>query len=130
MRFAMIFLWASALGLAGCVGPVALHEAVLGYDETVSRLERELLLLNIARQHQGLPGHFTVTSSIAATFDYRANVGFTGTFLDTPGINSYGFTLGASAAENPTLSIVPVQGEEFTKRIPGGPHRHGHAAHG
>lgn len=106
-----------AVAFAGCVGPAALHQAVLGYDETVSRLDGEMLVLNIARTHLNLPAHFTVTSSIAATFDYRANVGFVGTFFDTPGINSYGLALGASVAENPTLSIVPIQGEEFTTRI-------------
>ena len=26
-------------------------------------------------------------------------------------------TLGSSAAENPTVSIIPIQGEEFTKRL-------------
>ncbi|MFQ5847229.1 MAG: hypothetical protein ACE5IQ_06070 [Candidatus Methylomirabilales bacterium] len=116
MRVPLAFLFAWALALAGCVGPVALHEAVLGYDETISRLESELLLLNIARAHHNLPDHFTVTSAIAATFDYRANVGFVGNFVNAGG-DSYSFTLGASVAENPTLSIVPVQGEEFTKRI-------------
>jgi hypothetical protein len=92
-----------ALLLGGCLGPASLHEAVLRYDETVSRLESEMLLLNIARTHHNLPSHFTVTSSIAATFDYRTNAGFTGTFPEPP--------------ENPTLSIVPVQGEDFTRRI-------------
>lgn len=108
-------VWALILG--GCLGPASLHEAVLRYDETVSRLESEMLLLNIARTHHNLPTHFTVTSSIAATFDYRTNAGFTGTFPEPPGINTYAFSLGASAAENPTLSIVPVQGEDFTRRI-------------
>jgi hypothetical protein len=117
MRFARFLPVAGALALAGCIGPVALHQAVLGYDETITRLESEMLLLNIARSHHRLPGHFTVTSSIAATFDYRANAGFTGTFFEAPGTNSYGLTLGTSAAENPTLSIVPIQGEEFTTRI-------------
>lgn len=116
MRSSLWLLLASALALTGCLGPVSLHQAVLGYDETISRLESEMLLLNIARAHHNLPDHFTVTSAIAATFDYRTNVGFTGTFPEDAG-DVFSFNLGASAAENPTLSIVPVQGEEFTKRI-------------
>ena len=102
--------------LAGCLGPVALHQAVLGYDETISRLDREMLLLNIARKHNDLPSHFTVTSSIAATFDFRTQIGVTGT-LAFPRSDSMGLSLGSSVAENPTLSIVPIQGEEFTKRV-------------
>ncbi|MDP6618412.1 MAG: hypothetical protein QGG90_03130, partial [Nitrospinota bacterium] len=112
-RLASLFLFPL---LAGCLGPVALHEAVLGYDETISRLDREMLLLNIARKHNDLPSHFTVTSSIAATFDFRTQAGLTG-ILAFPGSDSMGLSLGSSVAENPTLSIVPIQGEEFTKRV-------------
>jgi hypothetical protein len=65
------FLLSWVLSLAGCIGPVALHQAVLGYDKTVHRLESEMLLLNIARMYYHLPDHYTVTSAIAATFDYR-----------------------------------------------------------
>lgn len=117
MRLPPLIGLVSALALSGCVGPVSLHQAVLGYDETVSRLERELLLINIARTDRNLPTHFTVTSSIAATFDYRTSAGFLGDFFEAPGLNSYALGVGASAAENPTLSIVPVQGEEFTRRV-------------
>jgi hypothetical protein len=84
---------------------------VLGYDETVSQLEQQMLLINIARLRSGLPGHYTVTSSIAATFDYQTNTAIVGPFSDI-GINA-----GVSAAENPTLSIVPIQGKEFTERV-------------
>jgi hypothetical protein len=52
-------LFGVVLALAGCLGPVSLHEAVLGYDSTVSRLEHELLLVNIARLRAGLPVQFT-----------------------------------------------------------------------
>ena len=70
--------------LCGCLGPVSLHHAVLGYDRTVSQIEQEMLLLNIARLRHRLPVHFTVTSSIAATFDYRTSVGFSGTYTASP----------------------------------------------
>jgi hypothetical protein len=121
VRSLQILLVAGALILAGCLGPIALHEAVLEYDDTVQRLESEMLLLNIARLHNNLPDHYTVTSAIAATFDFRSSVGFQGNW---PGFfsgdrtkNKYSLDIGASVAENPTISIVPVQGEEFTKRI-------------
>src|SRR5262245_39531271 len=56
-------LLTGVLAVVGCVGPISLHEAVLSYDQTVSRLERQMLLINIARLRAGLPVHFTVTSS-------------------------------------------------------------------
>jgi hypothetical protein len=110
-RLAVAGLLLAALVCSGCLGPVALHEAVLGYDHTVSRLEYEILLVNIARLRHGLPVHFTVTSSIAATFDYQTNAAILGPFTDV------GLNVGVSAAENPTLSIVPIQGQQFTNRV-------------
>lgn len=103
--------------LSGCASPIALHRAVLEYDWTVNRIETELLLLNIARMRYHEPIHFTVVSSIAATFDFRVNTGITGVLTESPGLDSLALTLGASAAENPTVSIIPIQGEEFTKRL-------------
>lgn len=111
---------AALLGLFmvnGCASPIALHRAVLEYDWTVNRIESELLLLNIARMRYHEPIHFTVVSSIAATFDFRVNTGITGAITENPGLDSLSLTLGTSAAENPTVSIIPVQGEQFTKRL-------------
>lgn len=95
-------------------GTRALHHAVLGYDDALGRIEREMLVLNIARAHRNLPGHFSVASSVAATFDYRANAQFGAT------INAgtvYSLTVGASAAESPTVTVIPITGQEFTTRI-------------
>lgn len=121
IRSVYVLLLAGTLLLTGCLGPVALHEAVLGYDDIVQRLETEMLILNIARLYNNLPDHFTVTSAIAATFDFRASVGFQGAwpgfFNDGVTKDQYSLNVGASVSENPTMSIVPVQGEEFTKRI-------------
>jgi hypothetical protein len=110
-QLAVAGLLAAALALSGCLGPVSLHEAVLGYDRTVSRLGREILLVNIGRLRDGLPVHFTVTSSIAATFDYQTNAAILGPFSDM------GLNVGVSAAENPTMTIVPIQGQQFTERV-------------
>jgi hypothetical protein len=121
LRGIPILLAAGALLLTGCLGPVALHKAVLEYDDTVQRLESEMLLLNIARLHNNLPDHYTVTSAIAATFDFRSSVGFQSDwpgFFDNPkSQDKYSLNVGASVSENPTMSIVPVQGAEFTQRI-------------
>jgi len=101
----------------GCASPIALHKAVLEYDWTVNRIETELLLLNIARMRYHESIHFTAVSSIAATFDFRVNTGLTGVLTEAPGLDSLTLSLGSSAAENPTVSIIPIQGEEFTKRL-------------
>jgi len=109
------------LSLNGCLSPLAMHRAVLEYDRTVNLLEAEMLLLNIARAKQGQPLHFTAVSNVAATFDFRSSGGIGGQLFESSGPvfarNFYMFNLGASMAESPTVSIIPVQGEDFTKRI-------------
>ena len=103
--------------LGGCAGPPALQRSVIGYDETTAQLEQQLLLLNIARLDVGLPIHFTTTSSIAATFDWTTTIGAGGRVEESAGTNFFNFNLGARASENPTFSIIPVTGQEFTERI-------------
>ncbi len=112
----MVSLFITIL-LNACMGPHTLPRSVLNYDNTISRLESEMLL-NIVRLDVTLPPHFTVASSVAATFNWTATGGVAGRFDDarTP-LNRFDFSLGASASENPTFSIVPVTGKEFTERF-------------
>ena len=118
--FALLLIFLTFV-MAGCTGPKLLHKSVIGYDETISTIEREMLLINIARRHRSIPLHFTVTSGIAATFDYEKSVGFIGRVFerasDGEGVNNYALNFGMKLSENPTLSIVPMQGNEFTERI-------------
>ncbi len=116
--FTLVIL--SALFLfSGCVAPIALHRAVIAYDRSVIRIESELLLLNIARARYNHPIHFTAVSSIAATFNFEAHTSIAGFFSESPGLafKSLSPSFGGSASENPTVNIIPVQGEDFTKRI-------------
>ncbi len=117
LLLARILLPIIVLLLGGCVGPPALQRAVIGYDETTAKLEQQLLLLYIARLSSGLPIHFTTTSSIAATFDWQTTIGAAGRIEERRGTNFLQLNLGASARENPTFSIIPLTGQQFTKRI-------------
>lgn len=118
-------LLCSLLALSGCLSPIAMHRAVMEYDRTVSQVQTDMLLLNIARARYRRHLHFTAVSNVAATFDFRTTAGFNGelfegVFSGAPAgftKNFYSFNLGASMAENPTVNIIPIQGEEFTKRI-------------
>lgn len=110
-------LMASLLNTAGCVGPPALHDSVLGYDETVASLVQEILLLNMARLSTDQPPHFTVTSSIAATFNFETSSGISGSIFEGAGTDVLTLSAQSRAAENPTFSIVPISGQEFTNRI-------------
>jgi hypothetical protein len=104
-------------GLLGCVSPVELDHAVLEYDRAVNRVEAELLLLNIARARHHRPIHFTAVSSIAATYDFRLDAAAVGRFGPSPDDAPADVLFGASFAENPTITIVPISGQEFTTRV-------------
>lgn len=102
--------------LTGCVSPMALNRAVLTYDEAVTDAISQQLLINIVRAHHRQPIHFTGVSNIAATFNFQAHAGA----MPSPGGLAGASILpifGGSFAENPTISIVPIEGEDFTKRL-------------
>ncbi len=111
--------WLGTIGLllsvAGCLSPMALHRAVVEYDRAVARVRAEMLLLNIARSKQIEPLHFTAVSSITATFTFGAQGGFSPTGTDTGPLVAPFFK--GIAVESPTITIVPIEGEEFTKRL-------------
>jgi hypothetical protein len=102
--------------LVGCASTVPLDHTVVAYDMTTAESVEKQLLLNIARARNNQPIHFTAVSSIAATYRVSTNAGIgpalTGNrgFLVVP-------LLGTSAESSPTISIAPMQGDEFTQRL-------------
>ena len=107
--------------LAGCVSPIVLEDAVIAYDRTLARVRSRLLLLNIARARAGLPLNSSEVTALTATFEFEAQatagaaVGPLGGAAPATGELSLG--LSTRALEAPTLSIVPLQGEAFTRRL-------------
>ena len=104
------------LMLSGCLSPITLNRAVVAYDKAVTDALSQQLLLNIVRAQHHQPIHFTGVSNVAATFDFRVSAGGTPALT---GEASRGLMplFGGSVAENPTFSIVPIEGEEFTRRL-------------
>ena len=103
-------------GLQGCLSPMALDYAVIEYDKTSTNILSKLILLNIARSHQHQPMHFTGVSNIAATFNFQFNAGATPALTGENG-SLMTPVFGGTMSENPTISIVPIEGEEFTRRL-------------
>jgi hypothetical protein len=105
-----------ALGLSGCLSPLALDSLSLAYNQATADDISKQLLLNIARARHNQPIHFSGISNIAATLNFQATLGVT-----PPLTGGNGTTLmpifGGTASENPTISLIPMQGEEFTKRM-------------
>lgn len=112
----LVRLAAPALLLADCVSPMALENVSLAYNQATANDISRQLLLNIARARYNEPIHFSGIANIAATLNFQANIGLT-----PPLTGDNGTTLlpiiGAGVSDNPTISIVPMQGEEFTRRM-------------
>ena len=104
------------LALSGCLSPITLNRAVGAYDDAIVSAGAKQLLMNIARAHHNQPVHFTGVSNVAATFDFRFSAGGTPALTGNVG-GMILPTFGGSVAENPTISIVPIEGEEFTRRL-------------
>jgi len=102
--------------LGGCVSPIALDHAVVQYDTTTADSVSKQLLLNIARSRHDQPIHFTAVSSIAATYRFNVTAGLLPAATGDRGSLAVP-TFGTIAEENPTISIAPMQGDEFTQRL-------------
>jgi hypothetical protein len=104
------------MGLTACFAPMTLEGDVMKYDATSTNILSRQLLLNIARARYRDPIHFTGIANIAATYNFQMSAGMTAASTgDKGGLLTP--TFGIGAAENPTISIVPIEGEEFTKRL-------------
>jgi hypothetical protein len=88
----------------------------LDYNQATANDISKQLLLNIARARHSDPIHFSGIASIAATLNFQANIGTTPPLTGNNGTTLMPI-LGAGASENPTITIVPMQGEEFTRRL-------------
>ncbi len=102
--------------LTGCVSPLSLDQTVQGYNDATQEILAKQLLANIARVGQRKPAHFTSVTSIAATFNFTVSAGATPALTGNSG-SLLVPTFGGSASDNPTFSIVPVEGADFSKRM-------------
>jgi hypothetical protein len=112
----ILFALFCLMSLPGCLSPVTLTRAVIAYDDAITESQSKQLLVNIARAQHHQPIHFTGVSNVAATFDFRFTAGATPAFTGDAS-RAILPIIGGSVAENPTISIAPIEGEEFTQRL-------------
>ncbi len=128
-----LLLWmvvAVYLILTGCAnfGSYSLNQAVIKYDNSVLQSEQQVLLSNIIRMHDDQPPHFTVASSISATFTLTGtgtlgplSIGSSGintsTGIGTSHTSSGSLSLGTTVSESPLITISPMQGKDYAERL-------------
>ena len=115
-------LLASAL-LAGCMsGPRALQETRLHYNEVVKSTTEQQLLLNIVRlRYTDTPSSLSV-ANIAAQFELARQLQLTPFFVPSGAEPNRSYTAvlpqaGVSYADRPTISLVPIDDAEFTRKL-------------
>ncbi|NVB80213.1 MAG: hypothetical protein HOV81_17600 [Kofleriaceae bacterium] len=106
----------AVLVLSACATTTKLDRVVVAYDRTTTDGISKLLLLNIARARFDLPMHFTTIANVTATYRFTANGGVMPSATGGKGWLPAPF-LNGSVEESPTVSIAPMQGDEFTQRL-------------
>jgi len=109
---------------AGCttLGPQALDQTRLQYNEVVKRTTEEQLLLNIVRlRYTDTPSSLAV-SGIAAQFERAANAQIVPFFTSAGADISHSYTavlpqVGVQGADRPTISLTPLDDQEFTRKL-------------
>jgi zinc transporter len=109
---------------AGCttLGPQALDQTRLQYNEVVKRTTEEQLLLNIVRLHYTDTPSSLAVSGIAAQFERSQSVQLTPFFTSAGADNNRSFTAilpqaGVQGADRPTISLTPLDDQEFTRKL-------------
>lgn len=100
------------VALTGCFGAEAMHYDVQEYNKQVVSSEKEMLLYNIGALHYGQPPHFMMLSSVSQSRTFTGSSGFN---WANPATWSVPFT--ATGTENPTITFVPIQGQDFANRF-------------
>jgi len=109
---------------AGCttLGPQALDQTRLQYNEVVKRTTEEQLLLNIVRlRYTDTPSSLAV-SGIAAQFERSQSVQIVPFFTSAGADSNRSYTAilpqaGALSADRPTISLTPLDDQEFTRKL-------------
>lgn len=105
----------------GCtvIGPSALRQSRLRYNETVKTTSEEEMLLNIVRlRYSDTPSSLAV-SNIAAQFELAANLGVT-PFFAAGQDRSFTSVLpqaGIGGSDRPTFSLTPLDDSDFARRL-------------
>jgi hypothetical protein len=141
-RFALLLCFA-LVGLTGCFGPRFMSNDIRSYNQETLNSETEMLLDNIGRLSEHQPPHFMMLATVSQTRTFSATAGFqwtqvlaalnpvtliTRTLSPETTITTTSSSIGrgstwqagpfsTSTNENPTITFIPIQGQEFFNRF-------------
>ena len=118
-RIAVVVVCAIALGGCNTIGTRALSRGRGAYAEVITKTEDEQLLNIIVRERYDETTSMLAVASITASLRFRAQLGANvgvGDSSDVAG-NLVPLSAGVAYEENPTISYVPLSGEDFMNRM-------------
>ena len=114
------------VGVSGCaIGPSALRGGRPEYNRVIQQTEKQELLLNIVRLRYGEHIKFLQVASIVSTLNLGASVNASATvpfgsqfrLNNISGANIANVGGGLNYSETPTITYVPVEGQQFATQI-------------
>ena len=114
---------ACALGslLTGCavVGPAAVYNGRLAYNEAIIKTDNQQMLLLVVRNRYGERSNLLAVASVTANVRVAANAGIEAGVGDSDNYagNLVPFSAGVIYEENPTISYTPVGGEKYARQL-------------
>ena len=116
----------STLLLTGCqssFGPQSINNTHAPYNQAIADTANQQMLLNLVRLKYRDEMFFLKVGSVTSTFTMKSNIG--ADFVKNLGLTSYSSlakdlispALGMSYSDIPTISYLPLQGEDFFKSV-------------
>lgn len=108
------------LSLSGCqsyFGPSALNNTHPAYNQAIITSLNEQMLLNLVRLKYRDQAYFLKVGSVTSSFTFGGNLGVDSEIDMGSTAGLIKPNVGVSYADKPTISYVPLQGEDFLKSI-------------
>lgn len=108
-----------ALCSCASVGPRSISVGRADYNEAIKKSEDEQMLLAVIEGRYGETSSLLAVSSIAANIRFRANAGVNVGFGSPASYEGrlVPFSGGLAYEENPTITYMPVQGEQYLRQL-------------
>jgi hypothetical protein len=108
-----------ALALGGCspLGARTIPGARFDYNDAIVRSFDSQMLLNLVRLRYQDSILFLDLSSVVASYHREVNGSVSPSGVINPATYNWAASAGGAWSESPTISYVPLQGEDFAKRL-------------
>ena len=104
-------------GCASSFGPGALKQTHPAYNQAITKSVEEEMLQNLVRLRYRDSMSFLRISSVTASLTLATSAGLEANIVSGSGNNTISPDVGIGYSDEPTISYVPLQGEEFLKSV-------------